>query len=99
MCQCKNSTNILQNNIVPPEMRGHTTGRLDHAVPEDIKGNNFKCYLMKMMETLKEEMKNSLKENELKINKKVEEINKSLKEIQENQERAIKQAKERVQDL
>ena len=85
--------------MVPPEPSGHTTGRLDHPTPEDIEKNDFKHYLMKMMKTLKEEVKNSLKETEEKINKKLEEMNKSLKEIKENQEKAIKQVKETVQDL
>ena len=52
-----------------------------------------------MIETFKEEVKNSLKEMEKNTNKKLEEINKSLKETQENQEKAIKQVKETVQDL
>ena len=47
--------------MVPPEPSGHTTGRLDHPNPEDIEENDFKLYLMKMRETFKEEMKNSLK--------------------------------------
>ena len=51
---------------------------------------------MKMIETLREEMKNFLKEMEGKSNKKLGEINKSLKE---NQEKAIKQMKETDQDL
>ena len=41
-----------------------------------------------MFEALKEKMKNSLKEMKEKTNKKLEEINKSLKG---NQEKAIKQ--------
>ena len=36
------------------------------------------------METVKEEVKNSLKEKELKTNKKLIKINKSLKDNQEN---------------
>ena len=84
ICQCKNSSNILQNNIVPPEPRGHTRGRLDHPDPEDIEGKDFKYYLMKMMETLKEDVKNSLKVKELKTNKKLIKINKSLKDNQGN---------------
>lgn len=62
----------------------NTTGRLDHPDPEDIEGKDFKCYLMKMMETLKEEVKNSLKVKELKTNKKLIKIDKFLKDNQEN---------------
>ena len=51
---------------------------------------------MKMMETFKKEVKNSIKEMEGKTIKKLEEINKSL---QEKQEKAIKQVKETVLDL
>ena len=71
--------------MVQPEPNRCTTGRLDHPNPEDIEENDFKGYLMKMMETFKEEVKNSLKEMEEKTNKKLEEINKSLKDTQETQ--------------
>ena len=46
-----------------------------------------------MFETLKEEMRNSLKGMEDKTNKKLEDISKSLKE------KAIKHMKETIQDL
>ena len=49
-----------------------------------------------MFETLKEEMKNSLREVEEKTDKKLEEISKFLKE---NQEKVIKQIKKMIQDL
>ena len=55
--------------MVPLEPSGKTTGRLDHPKPEDIEENNFKQYLMKMMETLNEKVKNSLREMEEKTNK------------------------------
>lgn len=42
---------------------------------------------MKMVEVLKEEMKNSLKEIKKRQAKNLEEINKSLKEYQESQEK------------
>ena len=48
-----------------------------------------------MFETLKEEMRNSLKEMEEKTNKKLEDISKSLKE---NQEKSVKRMKETIQD-
>ncbi|CAO2638382.1 LINE-1 retrotransposable element ORF1 protein [Lemmus lemmus] len=97
--QCKNSSNILKSNMATPESSGHTTRRLDHPNPEEVEGNNSKCNFMKIMETFKEEVRNSLKEMEDKTNKKLEEINKSLKDTHENQEKAIKQVKEIVQDL
>ena len=49
--------------------------------PEEAEENNLKYNFMKMIETLKEEMKNSLKEREEKTNKNWK---KSLKEIQSN---------------
>ena len=49
-----------------------------------------------MFEAVKEEIKNSLKEMAEKTNKKLEDINKSLKI---NQEKAIKHMKETIQDL
>ena len=49
-----------------------------------------------MFEALKEEMKNSLKEMEEKTNRKLEGINKSHKE---NQDEAINQMKEMIQGL
>ena len=85
--------------MVTPEHSGHTKERLDHPIPEDIEENNFKCYLMKIMETFKEEVKNSLKEMKEKTNIKLKEINKSFTETQENKEKAIKQMKKTVQDL
>ena len=54
--------------MVTPESRSHSTGRLDHPNPEKVE-DDFKCNLMKMMETFKEKMKNSLKEMEEKTNK------------------------------
>ena len=47
--------------MVTPEHNGHTSERLDHPNTEKAEENNFKCNFMKMMETFKEEMKNSLK--------------------------------------
>ena len=71
--------------MATPESSGHTTGIPEHPTPADAEENNLKYNLMKMVETLKEEMKNSLKEMEEKTNKKLEEINKSLNETQEKQ--------------
>ena len=48
-----------------------------------------------MFETLKEEMRNSLKEMEKTTNRKLEDISKSIKE---NQEKAIKHMIETIQD-
>ena len=50
---------------------------------------------MKIIEDLEQDVKNCFKEME-KRNRKVEEMNKSLKDTQENQEKAIKQVMETV---
>ena len=54
---------------------------------------------MKVIESLKQEVKNSLKEMYEKDNKKFEEMNKSVNDIIGNQEKTIKQIMETVQDL
>ena len=79
-CQCKNSFNNLKSNKIAPEPSGHTTGKPDHPNPEEAEENNIKYHFLKTIETLKEEKRNSLKEIEKK--KKMEEINKCLKENQ-----------------
>ena len=63
-CQCKNSSNNLKSNMVTSEPSDHTTGRLDHLNPEEAEQNDFKCNFMRMMDSFKEEMTNSLKEME-----------------------------------
>ena len=50
--------------MATPEPSGHTTGRFHHSNPEEAGENDFKHSFMKMMETFKEEMKNSLNEME-----------------------------------
>ena len=54
---------------------------------------------MKAIEFLKQEVKNSLKEMDLKNNKKFEEMNKSIKATLGNQEKTVEQIMETVQDL
>ena len=68
-----------KSNMVIPEPSWHTTRWLDQPNPEEVEDNDTKINFMKMMETFKEEVKNSLKEMEEKTNKKLEEINKFLK--------------------
>ena len=52
-----------------------------------------------MIESFKQEVKNSLEEMDEKNNKKFEEMSKSLKDTLRNQDNAIKQAMETVQGL
>lgn len=50
--------------MVPPEPSGGTTGRPEHPNPEEAEENELYNDFTKMIETLKEEIKNSLKERE-----------------------------------
>ena len=54
---------------------------------------------MKVIESLKQDVKNSLKEMDEKNNKKFEEMSKSIKDTLGNQEKTIKQIMEIVQDM
>lgn len=55
-----------------PEDSGPTTERPEHSMLVDAEGRNLKYNFMEMIESLKEEMKSSLREMEEKANKKVE---------------------------
>ena len=79
-------------------IQGSCNKRLEHPIPEKVEEIDFTCNVMKIIEDLKQDVKNCFKETE-KTNKNVEEMNKSLEDIQENQEKAIKQVMETVQDL
>ena len=86
--------------MTSPESRNHATSRIEHPTPEEIEEIDFKRNYMKMIEELKQEVKICHKEME--INKKLDEINKSLKDSKEKQEikaKAIKRVKKTVQDL
>ena len=81
-----------------PESRNHATRRTEHLTPEEIEEIDFKQNIMKIIEDLKQGVKNCFKETK-KTNKKVEEMNKSLKDNQEKQnktKKAIKQVMEKV---
>ena len=65
--------------MVATEPSGHTAGKLDLPNPKETKENNCKCSFIRMMETFKKKMKNSLKEMVEKTNKKLESINHSKK--------------------
>ena len=56
--QCKNSSNILKNNMITPEPSDHTTVRLEYPNPEEVE----KINIMKAIESLKQEVKNFPKE-------------------------------------
>ena len=71
--------------MTSPESRDHATRRSEHPAPEEIEEIHFKRNYMKIIEELKQEVKNCHKEMEI-TNKKVDEMNESLKDTQEKQE-------------
>lgn len=66
--QGKNTVNNINSNTVAPETNDSTTGRSDHP-NEDEAENDLKNNFVKKMETLNEELKNSLKRMEEKNQK------------------------------
>ena len=68
--------------MTSPEFKDHETRRIEHPTPEEI---DSKRNYMKIIEELKQEVKNCHKEMEI-TNKKVDEMNESLKDTQEKQE-------------
>ena len=67
--------------MLPLETSGSTATIPEHPNADDIEENYLKHNFMKMIEALREEMKNSLKEMDEKTSKKLEEISWSLKEV------------------
>ena len=65
--------------MTSPEIKDHETRRIEHPTPEEIEEINFKWNIMKILEDLKQDVKNCHKEIEM-TNKKVEEMDKSLKD-------------------
>ena len=65
--------------MTPPEPSNSTTARPEHPNAEETEENHLENNIMKIINYLKEEMKNSFKEIEKKTNKKLDEISKSLK--------------------
>ena len=93
-----------------PDPSDLTTEGLERPIPEEVENS----VIMKAIESLKQGMNNSLKEIEDKYNKKMEEMSKEMedkynKKVEEmskfvndtlgNQEKAIKQVMESVQEL
>ena len=93
-----------------PDPNDPTIEGLEHLNPEEVE----KSAIMKAIESLKQDMNNSLKELDEKYNKKIEEMSKEMdekysKKFEEmsksindtlgNQEKSIKQVMETVQEL
>ena len=77
-----------------PDPKDPTIEGLEHLNPEEVE----KSATLKAIESLKQDMNNSLKELDDKYNKKFEEIRKSLNDTLRNQEKTIKQVRETVQE-
>ena len=69
--QCKNSSNNLKSNTITPQSSEHTTGRFEHPNPEEVEEIDFRHNIMKMVETIKQDVNNSFKEMDEKTNKKL----------------------------
>ena len=62
--QCKNFSNNLKGNMTTPDSRDHSTRRLEHPIPKEVEEIDFKQNIMKIIEDLKQEVKNCYKEME-----------------------------------
>ena len=58
--------------MVTPEPSGHKTGTPEHLKQEKAEQNDLEYNFIKIIEILKEEMRNSFKETEEKTSKKIE---------------------------
>ena len=83
--------------MITAESSERTIGRFEHPNPVEVEEIDFKRNIMKVLENIKQDVKNSFKEMDENTNKKLEEMNKSLKDTQENAEKEIKQVMESVQ--
>ena len=68
--QGKTSSNNLKNNMKTPYPNDPTIEGLEHSNPDEVE----KSAIMKAIESLKQDMNNSLKELDEKYNKKFEEM-------------------------
>ena len=93
--QGKNTLNTTKSNMTI-KTSGRITAGAEQSNIDKVEENDLKNNIRRMFEAFQKEMKISLKEIEAKTYKKLEEINKFLKE---NQGKAIKQVNEMIQDL
>jgi phosphate uptake regulator len=93
--KCKNIINRSQHNLAPLDTSSPTTASSRYPNTVEEPDSDLKSHLMKMIETLKEDINNSLKKTQENTVKQVEtlkeEINKSHKEIQENTIKWVKE--------
>ena len=68
----RSTFNSIKSNTAPPETSGSILGRPEHSNVDATEENDLKNNVMKMIKTLKKEMKNCPKEVKGKANKKLE---------------------------
>ena len=71
--------------MTPIKPSDSTTSRLEQSNIDEAEENDLKNNFRRMFEALKKEMKTALEQREEKTNKKLEDINKFLKENQKKQ--------------
>ena len=81
--QGKTSSNNQKNNMKTPDPNDPTTEGFEHSNPDEVE----KSLIMKAIESIKQDMNNSLKELDKKYNKKFEEM--SI-EIDEKYKKSLK---------
>jgi esterase/lipase len=101
--KCKNLTNRNQDHSPSSECSNPTPPSLEHPnTPEKIVPD-LKAYLMMMVEDIKKDFNNLLKEIQENTAKQVEDLKqeaqKSLKELQENTTKQVVQLNKTIQDL
>jgi predicted RNase H-like nuclease (RuvC/YqgF family) len=101
--KCKNLTNRNQDHSQSPEPSTPTSTSPGHPKTPEKLDPDLKAYLMMMVEDIKKDVNNSLKEIQENTAKKVEDIKekaqKSLKELQENTTKQVMELNKTIQDL
>ena len=101
--KCKNLTNRNQDHSPSSEPRTPTSPSQVHPNTPKKVDPDLKAYLMMMVEDIKKDFNNSLKEIQENTAKQVEDLKeeaqKSLKEFQENTTEQVKELNKTIQDL
>ena len=101
--KCKNLTNRNQDHSPSSEPSTPTLPSPGHPNTPEILDPDLKAYLMMMVEDIKKDFNNSLKEIQENTAKQVEDIKekaqKSLKELQENTTKQVIELIKTIQDL
>ncbi|KAL6082325.1 hypothetical protein STEG23_021480 [Scotinomys teguina] len=98
-CQCKSTYNNIKKKT-SPESSPPPTPRPEHCNVDKAEENDLKNSLMKMLEeAFEEKKKNDFKEIKEKTNKKLEEINKEIKEKNKKMEEMNKEIEEKNKKL